>query len=261
MARTMKMKLAWLCCIALAGCSSAPARHAAKLDSVLQVQQQADQAYTSGDMAGSIPLYQKLTEAVPQEAEYWYRLGNAYARLQQPDQAVDAYQQAIKRNGAHARAWHNLAIVRMRQAQAALIVSVSSAAKDDPIRAQSDQLLKALEKAGPATADADHPGKTASPSSDVNQGNNTVTVPLPDTRSRGSDPLTAAVDARLPPLVGRSPIVVKQPEEPVTPVEVPVTATDTVPVDVLDGNGHKLETPAATTTAASRVTTTPAKSP
>jgi tetratricopeptide (TPR) repeat protein len=221
MARTMKMKLAWLCCMALAGCSSAPARHAAKLDSILQTQQQADQAYTSGDMAGSIALYQKLTEAVPQEADYWYRLGNAYARLQQPDQAVDAYQQAIKRNGAHARAWHNLAIVRMRQAQAALIVSVSSAAKDDPIRAQSDQLLKALEKAGPATA----------------------------------------VDARLPALVGRSPIVVKQPEEPATPVEVPVNSTDTIPVDVLDGNGHKLEAPTGTTKTASQVSTAPAKSP
>lgn len=259
MARTMKMKLAWLCCVAVAGCSSAPARHAAKLDSILQTQQQADQAYTSGDMAGSIALYQKLTVAVPQEAEYWYRLGNAYARLQQPDEAVDAYQQAIKRNGAHARAWHNLAIVRMRQAQAALIVSVSSAAKDDPIRAQSDQLLKALEKAGPATADADHPGKAASPAGDANQGN-MVTVPLPDTSRRGADPLTAAVDARLPALVGRSPIVVKQPAEPVTPVEVPVNSTDTIPVDVLDGNGHKLEVPARTT-AASQSSITPAKSP
>jgi len=258
MARTMKMKLAWLCCMALAGCSSTPARHAAKLDSVLQTQQQADQAYTSGDMAGSIALYRKLTEAVPQEADYWYRLGNAYARLQQPDQAVDAYQQAIKRNGAHARAWHNLAIVRMRQAQAALIVSVSSAAKNDPIRAQSDQLLKALESAGPAAADADHPSKAASQASDGTPGN-TVTVPLPDTMRRGPDPLTA-VDARLPALVGRSPIVVKQPDEPVTPVEVPVNSTDAVPVEVLDGNGHKLE-PAGTTSAASRASITPAKSP
>lgn len=259
MARTMKMKLAWLCCLALAGCSSAPARHAAKLDSILQVQQQADQAYTSGDMPGSIALYQKLTEAVPQEADYWYRLGNAYARLQQPDQAVDAYQQAIKRNGAHARAWHNLAIVRMRQAQAALITSVNSAAKDDPIRAKSDQLLKALEKAGPATADADHPGNTDSPVSDGNPGN-TVTVPLRDIRRREPDPLTAAVDARLPALVGRSPIVVKQPDEPVTPVEVPMNSTDAVPVEVFDGNGHKLEVPAGTTSAASRASM-PAKSP
>lgn len=260
MARTMKMKLAWLCCTALAGCSSAPARHAAKLDSILQVQQQADQAYTSGDMPGSIALYQRLTEAVPQEADYWYRLGNAYARLQQPDQAVDAYQQAIKRNGAHARAWHNLAIVRMRQAQAALVTSVNSAAKDDPIRAQSDQLLKALENAGPAATDADHPGKTASLASDGNPGN-TVSVPLPDTRSRGPDSLTTAVDARLPALVGRSPIVVEQPDEPVTPVEVPVNSTDAVPVEVLDGNGHKLEVPAGTTSAASRASITPAKSP
>jgi hypothetical protein len=260
MARTMKMKLAWLCCLALAGCSSAPARHSAKLDSILQVQEQADKAYTSGDMAGSIALYQKLTDAVPQEADYWYRLGNAYARLQQPDQAVDAYLQAIKRNGAHARAWHNLAIVRMRQAQAALITSVATAAKDDPIRNQSDQLLKALEMAGPATSDADHPVKMKSPASAARQ-DTVETVPLPDTGRRSPDPLTAAVDARLPALVGRSPIVVKQPEEPVTPVEVPVNATDSIPVDVLDGNGHKLETPAATTTAASRVTTTPAKSP
>jgi hypothetical protein len=260
MARTMKMNLAWLCCLALAGCSSGPTRHAVKLDSILQVQQQADQAYTSGDMAASIALYQKLTEAVPQEADYWYRLGNAYARLQQPDQAVDAYQQAIKRNGAHARAWHNLAIVRMRQAQAALIVSVSSAAKGDPIRAQSDQLLKALESASPAAAGADHPGSTDSPASNANQ-DNTVTVPLPDTRHRGPDPLGAAVDARLPALVGRSPIVVKQPDEPVTPVEVPVNSTDAVPVEVLDGNGHKLEVPARTTSAASRASITPAKSP
>jgi tetratricopeptide (TPR) repeat protein len=85
---------------------------------------------------------------VPQEADYWYMLVNAYVRMQEPDRAVQAYQQAIARNPDHTRAWHNLGIVRMRQAMAAFVSSASTAKAGDPMRELSTQLADELAHIG-----------------------------------------------------------------------------------------------------------------
>jgi hypothetical protein len=65
-------------------------------------------------------------------------------RTQQPDQAVQAYQQAIVRNPNHTRAWHNLGIVRMRQAMAAFVSSASTAPAEDPMHDVSTHLVAEL---------------------------------------------------------------------------------------------------------------------
>jgi hypothetical protein len=85
---------------------------------------------------------------IPQEADFWYMLGNTYVRTQQPDQAVQAYQQAIARNPNHTRAWHNLGIVRMRQATAAFVSSASTAKAEDPMHEVSTQLVNELARIG-----------------------------------------------------------------------------------------------------------------
>jgi tetratricopeptide (TPR) repeat protein len=94
---------------------------------------------------------------IPQEADYWYMLGNTYVRTEQPDKAVLAFQQAILRNPNHARAWHNLGIVRMRQATAAFVSSASTAKADDPIQALSTHLADELARIGSGSANS---GKT-----------------------------------------------------------------------------------------------------
>lgn len=114
---------------ALAGCATSPA---SRLAATVDRQRQADRAYVEGKLAQALSGYQSLTRAMPQNADFWFRLGNVYARLKRPDEAVDAYQHALAIEPGHAKAWHNLGIIRLRQAEAAFMQSANVAAGIDP---------------------------------------------------------------------------------------------------------------------------------
>lgn len=149
------LKIAGWCLLGvlLAGCASTPNTKASnqRLTNVLTTQKQAEAAYTSNDMQRAVALYLQLTKLIPQEADYWYMLGNAYVRTDQPDRAVEAYQQAIIRNPNHTRAWHNLGIVRMRQAMAAFTSSAGTAKAGDPMHEVSSELVNELARIGSGT--------------------------------------------------------------------------------------------------------------
>lgn len=124
---------------ALAGCASSPA---ARLAATVDRQQQADRAYVEGHLAQALSGYQALTRAMPQHADFWFRLGNVYARLKRPDDAVDAYRHALAIEPGHAKAWHDLGIIRLRQAESAFDQSATAAANIDP-GLQQDSIGKA----------------------------------------------------------------------------------------------------------------------
>jgi len=146
MAHSLKIAGCFLLTVLLGGCGIVPHSKTStqRLNYVLTTQQQANAAYQADDMEHAGALYLQLTKMIPQEADYWYMLGNTYVRTQQPDQAVQAYQQAIARNPNHTRAWHNLGIVRMRQAAAAFVSSASTAKAGDPMRDVSSHLADEL---------------------------------------------------------------------------------------------------------------------
>jgi tetratricopeptide (TPR) repeat protein len=150
------LKVAVLVSVLLAGCSATPLTKTPtqRLNRVLTMQQDADTAYRSNDMEHAVALYLQLTRMIPQEADYWYMLGNSYVRTQQPDRAVEAYQQALVRNPDHTRAWHNLGIVRMRQAMAAFASSANTAKAEDPMHGISTQLANELSRIGSGGAGA-----------------------------------------------------------------------------------------------------------
>jgi tetratricopeptide repeat protein len=149
MAHALKFTGSCLLSVLLAGCATlSPKTGSQRLSHVLTTQEQADSAYRANDMQHAAALYLELTKLVPQEADYWYMLGNAYVRTQQPDEAVQAYTQAISRNPNHTRAWHNLGIVRMRQAVAAFVSSASTASAGDPLYEVSTRLANELARIG-----------------------------------------------------------------------------------------------------------------
>jgi hypothetical protein len=149
MAHALKIAGSCLLSVILAGCGTlSPKTGSERLSHVLTTQEQADAAYRANDMRHAAALYLELTKLVPQEADYWYMLGNAYVRTQQPDEAVQAYNQAISRNPNHTRAWHNLGIVRMRQAVAAFVSSASTAKTGDPLYDVSTRLANELARIG-----------------------------------------------------------------------------------------------------------------
>ncbi|HUA82060.1 MAG TPA: tetratricopeptide repeat protein [Dyella sp.] len=180
MAASLRLSSLLFAAALLAGCATAPGStpHAPQLADVLTTQKDAENAYRAGDMDRAAKLYQQLTTMIPQEADYWFMLGNTYVRLQEPDAAVTAYQQAITRNPNHARAWHNLGIVRLRQAEAAFVSSASTARDGDPTRGLSSQLAEDLARI--------RTGDTAS-------------------HKPPHEPLPAAATSTIPPLASASP--------------------------------------------------------
>jgi tetratricopeptide (TPR) repeat protein len=127
----------------LGACASMPSQ-SGPLPNLLKLRAQARQAYVNGDLTAAQQDYQRLVEAVPQEALYRFRLGNVEARLGRPKAAVNAYRAALLRNPGMARAWHNLGIVRLRQAQAALIQSARLADDNKALATGSTALAQAL---------------------------------------------------------------------------------------------------------------------
>lgn len=134
--------------LALAGCaSSAPTlrgKPEQQLGTVLELQKKANTAYQGGNITEAVQDYTELTQMIPDEPNYWFLLGNALVKAQEPDQAVVAYNQAIIRNPRHTRAWHNLGVIRLRQAQAAFVSSAETANAGDPIQQNSRRVAEAL---------------------------------------------------------------------------------------------------------------------
>jgi cytochrome c-type biogenesis protein CcmH/NrfG len=110
------------------------------------MQREAQAAFDSGENARAEALYKGLLRAAPNDAETWFRLGNLYARTDNADQAVTAYLTALSINGNDARAWHNLGVVRLRQAWAALLRANTMAATSEPVYTMSNEMIRALEK-------------------------------------------------------------------------------------------------------------------
>jgi tetratricopeptide (TPR) repeat protein len=126
----------------LGGCATLSAGK----NNVYDMQQQAQVAYNGGDDVRAENLLLGLARAVPNDAETWFTLGNLYARSNRPDQAAEAYQKVLMLNRGDPRAWHNMGIVRLRQAWAAFILAYDLFPADSEAHAKVDELIKAMEK-------------------------------------------------------------------------------------------------------------------
>lgn len=118
-------------------------------EQLVGIDRQADAAYREGRDADAERLYTELARALPDEAPYWFRLGNVYARSGRDEEAVLAYRKALQRQPGHARAMHNLAVVRLRQAQDAYDASARAAAPGDGVYEESRRMQAALREAKP----------------------------------------------------------------------------------------------------------------
>lgn len=141
-------------CAGMSGNSELPQR-----SDLFQLSNDAQLAYEAGEDAKAEQLYMALLRKTPNDPEIWFRLGNLYARAHRPDAAADAYQRVLSINSTEHRAWYNLGIVRLRQGWAALIQANSYSVDNDPIRLESDKMIRHLEKTPglPSAAKNDKP--------------------------------------------------------------------------------------------------------
>lgn len=117
----------------------------ADTDDLLEELAQARQAYDDGQWEEARQRYGRLAERVPDNTEIGFRLGNALVRLGRLDEAAASYQLVLARQPAYPKGWHNLALVRLNQAMAALASAAAEPLPGDALA--SRRLLDAIESA------------------------------------------------------------------------------------------------------------------
>ncbi len=147
-----------LLCLLGAGCGSVETRSTG--EDLVKMYQEAQAAFDSGEHARAETLYKGLLRAMPNDAETWLRLGNLYARTDNAEQAVNAYLTALSLNGNDPRGWHNLGVVRLRQAWSVMLRAHGLTAAGDPINGSSAETLRVLEQL-PYLSDTPRPAKPA----------------------------------------------------------------------------------------------------
>lgn len=135
--------------LSVTGCASHSARpDPAEAQNLEQQRLEAKRAYQAGDVQHAAELYQSLTEARSGDADLWYWLGNSRFRQQQPDEAVAAYQHAIQLRPDFVQALYNLGVVRVKQAQAAMMASAQAGKPGDVLRKGASRVAQRLAKVG-----------------------------------------------------------------------------------------------------------------
>ena len=81
----------------------------------IELQQTADTAYENAAWEDVIELYSKLTKEVPDDVRYWYRIGNAYAHMNQTKSAISTYQIALTISPNNSMVLHNMGISQLQE--------------------------------------------------------------------------------------------------------------------------------------------------
>ena len=96
--------------IMLCGCAGK------KKPDLISLNQQAAAAYEQGDYEKSVIIYKELIEQSSDNADLYFRLGNAYAQQSQVREAVLSYQEAVVRNPRLFKAWYNMGTLQLSEA-------------------------------------------------------------------------------------------------------------------------------------------------
>lgn len=133
------------------------------LSKLALTERQADEAYQGDRNKEAVALYRSLLELMPEEPAYWYRLANTLVRMGHDDEAAIAYQQALSLEPGNARAWHNLGVVRLRQAQTSFARSVRNSESGHSVFEESLRLSAAvINLTGQDREPRPHPAATGS---------------------------------------------------------------------------------------------------
>jgi tetratricopeptide (TPR) repeat protein len=121
-----------LASLLLSGCAGLPQ------SDLLALQNAANQDYANGRFAEAGEQYRRLAKAMPADAGVRYQLGNSLARQGDVQGAIDSYREALLRDRQHARAWHNLLQVQLREA---LFTATEMQSTLNPQQPQADRAL------------------------------------------------------------------------------------------------------------------------
>lgn len=132
--------LSLLLAFALAGCNTQFLRES----DPDTLRAHADTAYQDEDWQAAAQDYLYLTRQAGAGARDWYRLGNIYAHMNRPDDAVAAYREALKYDHGNSDVWYNLGLVQLRQATQTFIDMVNHTDANDPLNVRARYAVTAI---------------------------------------------------------------------------------------------------------------------
>lgn len=111
--------------------------------------QEAYQAYQTGDYIAATEKFEELVQVIPKDAELWFRLGNSYAKVLLPKDAIEAYQNALLRDPGMAKAWYNMGLMHLQAALKSYVDMQQYVQEDDPVgrkgKVMREELFRLLE--------------------------------------------------------------------------------------------------------------------
>ena len=119
--RTWILTLAAAASVSVLGGCATQLGNGTRTVGVLELKAQAAKAYAAGDREAALSAYQRYVKSYPNDAMAWTRIGNLHLMANESQPAIDAYKKSLAIDRNQAEAWHNLSVVRLRQAHAAML--------------------------------------------------------------------------------------------------------------------------------------------
>ena len=121
----------------LASCATQQPRPV--LDDLKTLQEQAHQAYLNAEYELAVERYLAVQDYLDKDPFIWFRLGNAYSYLKQPDKAVAAYRKAVFFDPSMSKAWHNMGIMQLRQSANTWTQMLVHTQESDPLYEKAER--------------------------------------------------------------------------------------------------------------------------
>jgi len=104
----------------------------------------ANKAYTDKNYELALLEYLELSKALRAVDVIWFRVGNSYARLENFDEAIEAYEKTVLINPRLSKAWHNMGVIQLKQSVNTWRQMLIYISKDDPLYDKALSLSKQL---------------------------------------------------------------------------------------------------------------------
>ncbi len=91
-----------------------------------------------------IQYYKQLTEKFPNDAESWYRIGNAYTQLNQTRFALGAYQKALAIDSSNNKILHNMGVVQLQESTRTFLDLKNQTQPNDPLHIRAQLVINAI---------------------------------------------------------------------------------------------------------------------
>ena len=110
----------------------------------VELEQIADTVYENEHWEDVIKYYTRLAHQIPNDPKIWYRIGNAYAHLNQTKSAINAYQNALAISPNNSTILHNMGITQLKESTKTFLAVKEYTENGDPLNTRAQLVINAI---------------------------------------------------------------------------------------------------------------------